>query len=250
MQRINRKRLLLEAIKGDEVECPCCKGRYLVFMPFGIAARRDAHAQCPNCATLPRHRLMWMFLMERTQLLKKPMRVLHIAPEKFFFETFSKHPLVRYVAGDKFAPGYHYAKGTIDLDVTQLDFPEASFDALICSHVLEHVPDDALGMRELFRVLAPGGFAIIQVPLNKRLSVTDEDVTITNPQERERRFGQHDHFRIYGLDLKERLRSAGFMVEVVPYTGQFSYAERFRFGLPTDEDIYYCSKPALSAPTP
>lgn len=242
-QRVSRKRLLLEALKGDDVECACCGGHFLAFMPFGTPKNRRPHALCPQCGTLPRHRLMWMFLKERTDLMKKPMRLLHVAPETFYFNTFSKHPLVDYVAGDKFMPGYAYAPGTIDLDITAIRYPDASFDAVICSHVLEHVPDDVQGMRELCRVLKPGGFAIIQVPMLPGLERTDEDATITDPVERERRFGQHDHFRIYGLDLKDRLMSAGFHVEVVPFTARFSKQDMFRYGLPADEDVYFCTKP-------
>lgn len=243
LPHFSRKRLLLEALKGTDVECPCCKGQFLTFMPFGHKARRAGHALCPQCGTLPRHRLMWMYLMEHTRLLKDPMRVLHIAPERFFFKLLKDHPKVDYLAGDKFAPGYAYPEGTIDLDVTSLALPDDSFDVVICSHVLEHVPDDVQGMREILRVLKPGGFAIIQVPLDRSMAVTDEDITITDPEERQRRFGQHDHFRLYGLDLRDRLAQAGFEVHVEPYSDKFDMGERFRYGLPKDEDIHFCVKP-------
>ena len=88
-----------------------------------------------------------------------------------------------------------------------------AFDTIICSHVLEHVPADAKAMSELFRVLRPGGVAIIQVPYADDCAETDEDPSVTDPLERERRFGQFDHVRIYGRDFADRLRRAGFVVD-------------------------------------
>ena len=243
LARMSGRRKRLEGLKGNEVQCPCCDGSFITFLPFGVADRRRAHAQCPACGSLERHRLMWLFIQERTPLLKQKQKLLHVAPERFYFDRLSKHPLVDYTAGDKFDPGYEYPKGTIDMDITRIQFPESTFDAVICSHVLEHVPDDGLAMRELLRVLKPGGWAIIQVPLSKAMARTDEDITITDPKERERRFGQHDHFRLYGLDLKDKLQAAGFGVEVVAYTDKFTPAERFRAGLPHDEDVYFCHRP-------
>lgn len=243
LTRMSDRRKRLEGMKGTEVKCPCCNGSFIGFLPFGVAERRRAHALCPACGSLERHRLMWLFIQERTPLLKQKQKLLHVAPERFYFDRLSKDPLVEYTAGDKFDPGYQYPKGTIDMDITRIQFPDGTFDAVICSHVLEHVPDDALAMRELCRVLRPGGWAIIQVPMKKGMANTDEDITIIDPKERERRFGQHDHFRLYGMDLKDRLSNAGFEVEVVPYTEKFTPAERFRAGLPPDEDIYYCHRP-------
>ncbi|MBL7962756.1 MAG: methyltransferase domain-containing protein [Flavobacteriales bacterium] len=241
LKRMGPRQRRLMGLAGSEVECPCCGGRFLCYLPFGVAHRRRAHAQCPQCASLERHRLMWLFLQRHTTLMKEPLKLLHVSPEQFYFDRLSAHPLVDYTAGDKFEPGYEYPKGTIDLDLTRIGFPAHTFDAVICSHVLEHIPDDRLAMRELHRVLKPGGWAIIQVPLDKSMAHTDEDVTMTDPKERERRFGQHDHFRLYGRDLKDRLEESAFRVEVVPFSASYTAQERFRYGLPGDEDIYFCT---------
>ena len=74
--------------------------------------------------------------------------------------------------------------------------------------------DDRKAMGELFRVLKPEGFAILQVPISKKAKETFEDFSITSPEERERYFGQKDHVRIYGKDYKRRLESVGFRVEL------------------------------------
>jgi SAM-dependent methyltransferase len=101
------------------------------------------------------------------------------------------------------------------MDVTRIEFPDAQFDLVICNHVLEHVPDDSLAMREICRVLKPDGRAILQVPISQRLTTTLEDPSITDPHDRERVFGQWDHVRVYGPDYTERLCHAGFSVDIV-----------------------------------
>ncbi|MBK7751686.1 MAG: methyltransferase domain-containing protein [Flavobacteriales bacterium] len=141
-----------------------------------------------------------------------------------------KAPGVTYIAGDKQAPGYSYPQDTIDLDITALDFPDDHFDLIICSHVLEHVPEDRTAMRELCRVLRPGGTAILLVPMSDR-PTTDEDPSVTDPQERFRRFGQTDHVRLYGRDYMDRLREAGFIVTVDDMAAQLPPADVFRYGL-------------------
>ena len=100
------------------------------------------------------------------------------------------------------------------MNVTEIGCPDDSFDAIICNHVLEHVDDDRQAMAELFRVLGPGGWAILQVPISRRLERTLEDPGLSDPSERERRFGQKSHVRLYGSDYAERLAEVGFAVEV------------------------------------
>jgi SAM-dependent methyltransferase len=114
---------------------------------------------------------------------------------------------VDYVAGDLDA---RFADRRID--VTALEFPDGTFDAILCNHVLEHVRDDRRAMSELRRVLRPGGWALLVPTI--RNARTDEDPSVEDPDERTRRFGQHDHVRIYGWDYLERLDDAGFDVQV------------------------------------
>lgn len=229
----------LEALRGKNVECPYCCRTFITFLPFGIVLR--ANAQCPNCGSLERHRLIWLFLQNRMDFFNRKLRLLHVAPEKLFFERFSKDENIDYVAADKFTKGYTYPAGTINMDITAIDYPDNSFDVILCSHVLEHVPDDLLAMRELYRVLKPEGWAILQVPIDKSRPVTFEDFSVTDPAQREKVFGQSDHVRIYGADYKDRLQTAGFLVRVDNYFQQFTKQERFRYGI-REEDIYLCKK--------
>lgn len=181
--------------------------------------------------------MTWMFLQER-KVLRKDLRVLHVAPERCLRERLTILPNVKYTAGDKFTPGYDYPPGTIDLDITAMPFADNSFDLILCSHVLEHVSDDRQAMRELYRVLAPGGTAILMVPVVMERPVTDEDPTVTDPQERIRRFGQFDHVRLYGRDYADRLRGAGFDVVEDAMTDRLSPTDVFRFGLLRNEVMH------------
>lgn len=189
--------------------------------------------------------MAWLFLKER-KVLRAGLRVLHVAPERCLREKLTVLPGVKYTAGDKFTPGYDYPSGTIDLDITAMPFADGSFDLILCSHVLEHVPDDHTAMKELHRVLAPGGMAILMVPIAMDRAVTDEDPTVVDPQERIRRFGQFDHVRQYGRDYNDRLRAAGFTVVEDALAERLSPEQVFRYGLLRSEVVHAGLKPLMA----
>lgn len=136
-------------------------------------------------------------------------------------------------------------RARVHTDITAIPFLESSFDVILCSHVLEHVADDGKAMRELFRVLKPGGWAVLLVPVDSRREETFEDPTVVAPTERERLFGQADHVRLYGRDFPSRLEKAGFTVRVEDYRSELGEARARRYGLrPRRPDIHLCSKPA------
>ena len=113
-------------------------------------------------------------------------------------------------------------------------------------HVLEHVIDDRKAMGELFRVLRPDGWAILQSPIDSQRDTTFEDPKIVSPQDRERAFGQKDHVRIYGRDYQERLEQAGFSVTVESYAKELGADIADKYSLIEDEGVYYCAKPLTS----
>jgi SAM-dependent methyltransferase len=127
------------------------------------------------------------------------------------------------------------------LDVTSIESESDAFDLVWCSHVLEHVPDDAAAMRELYRVTKPGGLCVVQVPIWRKQ--TFENPAVTDPAERERLFYQQDHVRLYGEDIEERLAAAGFHVEVVR-TSDFDPVEIGRYSLNhiSTNEIFLCRK--------
>ena len=212
------------ALAGEGVNrCPICGGN-AAFRAFGTPPRPAA--LCPGCTSLERHRSLWLFLKRYTDFFASSgLRMLHFAPEVCLEQHFRKLLGAGYVTADLLDP-----RADVRADITALQFADASFDVVYCSHVLEHVPDDRKAMRELHRVLKRDGVAIVVVPL--RGATTDEDLSITDPDERTRRYGQSDHVRYYGMDIMDRLRDAGFDVTHVD-TGQlFSQeeTERMRLG--------------------
>jgi len=183
---------------------------------------------------------MWLFLKDKTDFFQTKLRILHIAPELCFIKRFEAIHGENYITADLESP---LAK--VKLDVLQMPFAESEFDVVFCNHVMEHVSDDLLAMHEIYRVLAPGGWGIIQVPLFYPLSETTyEDSSIITPAEREKAFGQDDHVRKYGKDYINRLQSAGFEAEEVWLNNDLSEAEIKRLALPLDEPIFFVRKPA------
>lgn len=218
---------------GKNFFCPCCGMFSFRFRSYGIKLR--PYALCPNCDSLERHRLLWLYLTNKTNLFKDRLRVLHIAPEPVFEKTFGTLENLHYITAD-----LNPVRAMVEMDITNIGFGNDWFDVVLCFHVLEHVPDDRKAMSELYRVLKPGGWAILQVPVN--LEETYEDSRIITPEERERHFGQKDHVRVYGLDYKDRLEQAGFRVKVDNYINELGINKIKLYSLSNDENVYYCTK--------
>jgi SAM-dependent methyltransferase len=221
---------------GHQVSCPCCGGHFRTFLTFGVKPRPNA--RCPRCGSLERHRLLWLYLRERTNLFTKPLRMLHFAPEPVFLALFSAMPNLDYTTADLYSP-----LAMVHMDVTKMLFADDTFDVVLCNHVLEHVEDDQQAMREIWRVLRPGGWAILQSPIDLKRAVTLEDPAIVSPHERERIFKQADHVRRYGRDYGVRLAHAGFLVQVDGFVRELGAQRISYFGLRSGEDIYFCIKP-------
>jgi SAM-dependent methyltransferase len=167
---------------------------------------------------------MWLYLDRLSDLWARPRRLLHFAPEPAIEAKLAGAPNLTYTTCD-IEPG----RAQLTIDAQQIDLPDASVDVIICAHLLEHVPDDRLAMRELRRILTDDGWAILQVPIFAEH--TDEDPTLTDPAERVRRFGQEDHVRVYGPDYYDRLREAGFDLERVDLRRSIDAADLDRFGV-------------------
>lgn len=234
-------------IKGNKVLCPICNSTFNFFAPYGYIKRNNA--KCHNCGSLERHRLLYLYLERKLSFFnkEKKIKVLHFAPERFFYDRFSEMSLVDYTPCDLNPEMYNF-KGkskVVKIDITKIPSNDNHFDFIICNQVLEHIPDDALAMKELYRVMKPGGSGIIQVPIDYNREETYEDFTITSPEEKLKAFGHPDHVRWYGRDYKNRLEKAGFEVLEDDFVKSFSNSEIFKYGLTSYELLYYCKKPFL-----
>ena len=242
---------------GKEFECPFCRGRFDKLLPGGytfpvlreknvIGAGYRLNAACPRCFSADRERLILLFLKEKKQdIFLKKIRLLHVAPEARLSVFLKSHDNIDYLSADLDSP-----LADIKMDITNIVFKDGAFDFIICNHVLEHIPDDARAMSEIFRVLKPGGSAILQVPISYSIPHTIEDLSITDPKDREKVFGQDNHVRLYGRDYKKRLEQVGFTVIADNFIGELARQDIHKYGLIEGELIYLCSKdhssPALS----
>jgi len=220
---------------GKGVVCPICLSSYDEFMPFGLKPRPNA--LCPDCKGVERHRLLWLYLQRKTNFFTDKLKILDIAPTKGLSEKIKALPNINYMSIDM-----NSNLAMRHMDITAMDFPDNTFDCVTCYHVLEHIPDDRKAMREILRVMKPGGWAILQVPIKEKLDATLEGSHIADPAERKRLFGQEDHVRYYGLDYKDRLEETGFTVKVDDFVRSLSPDEIETYALTSNENIYFCMK--------
>lgn len=221
--------------RGDKFECLICENKFRKLLPYGFYSRENA--LCPSCLALERHRLMWHVLKTKTNFFTAKLKVLHVAPEQTFLERFSKMENLEYDTADLVSP---IAK--IKMDIQNMPLDSNSYDVVFCNHVLEHVEDDRKAMKEIYRVLKPGGWAITQVPLRRDHDTTYEDFSITDPRDREKHFGQYDHVRWYGLDFPTRLKEAGFIIEEIYPENELGKEFYVKHCLPLEERLYLLKK--------
>jgi len=209
--------------------CPIC-GYNGVFISVGHPPRWDA--RCLNCGSRERHRLLHLWIVDGGGNKLAGKRILHFAPEKVTMRQMRGNPL--YETADLYQPGV-----THRVDITHVPLPDASYDVVMANHVLEHIDDDRQAMREMFRLLKPGGMALLTVPINPTRQETYEYSAAVSPAQRHAHFSAADHVRYYGLDFADRLRSAGFAVETFRVTPQ----EEGHYGLLRDEWLYVATRP-------
>jgi SAM-dependent methyltransferase len=226
-----RRRVVMLRHRGDEVFCPICGHRFDRFKDDW----NRPNALCWRCGSAERHRMQWLVLNGPRGLLDGPRSMLHFAPEWALRHKLERLDGVRYITGDLNPDGVD-----LRLDVTALDLPDQSFDAVLCSHVLEHVDDDRAAMRELARVTALGGWCLVMVPLDLSREATFEDAAITTPEGRARAFWQHDHVRLYAADIGDRLGNAGFDVERIQPERELGPERLRRCRVNASDEIWLC----------
>ena len=216
--------------------CPVCGAFLRKFAMFKPSSSRPGRpAECPFCHSLERTRAIWIWL-EMKGLLQGRIRMLHVAPEPSLENEIRKMSNIAYATVDL------HMGADVQVDLTNSPLDSDVFDLIYCSNVLEHIEDDASAILELYRMTKPHGLAIIQVPIKGEKTL--EDPTITSPEERDRLFGQFDHVRYYGRDVKLRFERAGFQVEEcwMPDALGLSERQNERYGVAKRELVHMCYK--------
>jgi SAM-dependent methyltransferase len=224
--------------KGNNVTCPVCEKDFSKFLSYGSDVAHRENVLCPFDLTLERHRLMWLYLKnETTFFTANKLNVLHIAPEQCFHALFKKQKNLVYTTGDLVSP-----IADLHFDLHEIPLENDLFDVVFCNHVMEHVNDVHQCMSEIYRVLKPGGWAIMQVPQDFNRATTLEDPSITSPEDREKFYWQKDHVRLFGNDYPTYLTKAGFQVEEYRVVDHFNGNEIERYRLQREEILYLSRK--------
>ena len=224
--------------KGDNVECPVCEKSFRKFLSYGSKVSQRDNVLCPYDLTLERHRLMWLYLKNKTDFFTKPdLKVMHIAPEQCFHKTFKNQKNLDYTTGDLVSP-----IADLHFDLHNIPLEDDQYEVIFCNHVMEHVDDDLRCMQELYRIMKPGGWGILQVPIDTNRDETYEDPTITTPEEREKHFWQYDHVRLYGNNYPKRLEEAGFKVDTYDVKEEIGMELVERYRLQKTELLYVVRK--------
>jgi len=208
---------------GKQKECNICGWVGRRFLPFGVEKRKDA--ACPRCYSKERQRLLWMYLSAEL-LTNNDQKVLYFSPLSTLGKKIETAKKTYMISSDLNSPNV-----TINSDITSLPFLQEQFDIIICSHVLEHVKDELAALNELYRVLNQNGTCIVLIPQNREFSATYENPEIETFAQKEAAFGQGDHVRWYGDDIRERFEPIGFDVSVLDYLNKIDSAIISRFEL-------------------
>ncbi len=189
--------------------CPCCETESPDFLNWNEEYKGVI---CPVCDSRPRHRLFWLFASEFRLFHPHYGSILHLAPEPMLKPLMRLTPDVQYVTGDLHLPAMD-----VRMDLTKAPFPDQSFDVILCCHVLEVVNDDSAALREIQRILKPGGWAWIQVWVEQSNLATLEDPAATSPGDRLRLYGHETCSRLYGHDYGKRVEASGLTFHAFPY---------------------------------
>lgn len=219
---------------GSGQECPMCGWQGREFYTVQYPKKPAVTHICPNCESASRHRLAYTFLKDELPQFAK--NTLHFAPET------SVTPWLKAISTHYLSVDLTSSAAMKHMDINQLRCDDNEFSLIWCSHVLEHIETDERAMTELFRVLQPGGLAVILVPIYGDVSYEDRD--ITSAEDRLKHFYQEDHVRLYGLDIVQRLEKIGFDVEVLSVDDlPAEQVEREQLSYPSTKEVFKCVKP-------
>lgn len=235
--------------------CCICRRRVRRFLPYrgfwsgkppvladaGVVGSDIENFECPACGCHDRERHLFLYL-QASGLLDRMngARLLHVAPEMHLQRVIGQTAPREYVLGDLYPTRAEVRR----VDLMDIDCPDASFDLVIANHVLEHVGDDGRALREILRVLRPGGQAILQTPYASRLPCKFEDASITSEGARLQAYGQEDHCRLYGADFPDFIVAFGFVAMTATHADLLPDVDPGRMGVNAQEPFLLFGKPA------
>jgi SAM-dependent methyltransferase len=205
----------LNLVGPARCECPCCGWRGTRFLNYVGYDETLSNYVCPRCGSHARHRGLAIFLRQYIAARNAPMRVLHFAPERGIAASIAATPAVSYITLDMAAH-----RVSVRGDIGAIPFHDGTFDLIICCHVLEHLPDDALALREIERTLKPGSAALVMVPMRAGWE-SAPTLEFGAPQPR-----LSDHWRLYGNDVPQRIEGAGLDCQALRFSSFLSREER------------------------
>jgi SAM-dependent methyltransferase len=226
----NRIFKVANLVGPERYECPCCGWRGMRFLDYVRETATVEASVCPRCRSHPRHRALVLYLNQLLSTLPERAAILHFAPERAFARAFASRPGLRYYGVDL---GYRATSARADM--TAIPFRANVFDLVLSSHVLEHVEYERAALDEIARVVAPGGRALIMVPMVRGWE--------SNPTVEFGRANFQGHWRVYGRDLTDRIAAAGLQPASVRLAEHASPAERERFAI-REAPLFVATKPA------
>ena len=246
--RIKYRIIMLTQPKKMKYYCPCCGFKLKSFTEGEYRQRPDFYdaklfedikqdIECPVCGALPRHRILASWCGANVNELTSK-DILYFAPERSMTRWLRKHK-ISFTTADLYDPDTD-----LKLDIQATGLFDNTYDVVICNHVLEHVDDYMKALRELKRIIRPGGILICSFPVSPDIDLVIEDPEVKTEEERLRRYGQSDHVRLFGTNADQFIREAGFDVsfidgkdypdDIIPITGP---------GLYDINRLYLCRNP-------
>jgi Methylase involved in ubiquinone/menaquinone biosynthesis len=224
---------------GSRYSCNCCNKSFWKFKSKGNGLNLRQNAECPYCTSLERIRNLLFYLQNETGVFTEPARLLHFAPEWALLPWFKKAKNLDYISAD-INPNVADRK----VDITDIPFPDAHFDYILCFHVLGHIFDEKKAIKELFRVLKPNGIALVGTLIDRSRQTTLEKADADTAEERLKLYLEPDLWRLHGMDFDCRLKAEGFNVEIIDYPAHLGpeIRERYLLGNGDRELIFKCTR--------
>jgi len=240
---------------GNRKKCNVCGNSFNTFIPYSygkisyllsnmkIIGSDADNFSCPICCAHDRTRHIFLYFSKLNLWNKfKHQSILHCSPEKHIYDKIKELKYEKYVIGDIDPDRYNFLKEIVKIDLTNIAFSNESFDIVIANHVLEHIPEYKIAIKEIYRVLKKDGFAILQTPYSNLLKKTFFDESINTNELRLNFYGEEDHYQIFGEDFFNVFSKIGFTIDRKFHANLISEKETYIHGVNPKEDLFLFGK--------